>query len=842
MSAAPKGVGDVIFGEYVIEECWESSAIVYKVFHRSHPEQKYIVKRVRPEHTGYQAVLDWFAREVQIWQRITGHPNIVRLVNPWRIDTDGVNYFFVEFIDGPQLADVIRRTKTGRLSCPQTLNWAWQIADAMAYAARKSIQEGGGIVHRDLDSTNILISRDGNVKINDWGLAKDLSEPESPIPTATIQEYLVGKATWMPPEQFPPRRASGYRVAGDIYYFGGLLCQMLTGRPPNPEQSDLIRTSSEEVVKRLLRDWQEQSIHPCIRKLCSDRKLARLVMDCLQVEEDRRPQDFSAVQERLLEIDQSPAGMESVSCVQCSECSFIGLEEQATCPVCESTAEWTPWEYKPFVWTAYRKEEKSYRKPSYPTNHLITISAGPALIGAKVEVVTALQGVYDLQGARLEQFLMPPEHTVQLPSFSIARLAVSNFEYGQFVERTGWRRPPHWPKGAPADFPSSMGEQPVTHVDFQDAEAFCQWKGCRLPTNDEWERAARGPDGHVYPWGNRWPEDTPYAQTLERHRKTREELVSVEALPDGAASEGLLNPAGNVWEWVDGGEGRLKHTRGGSWRYAGELYSLNWFRMPTDASLLQDDVGFRYGKDLQEKPVRWSSEELAQTALIPSGRYLLGTSQEEILWARRQFGLSENDLNVLKRNPERIVPLQSFRLRKFPVTNEEYYQFVVQTGYPSQPKHWNLHLLEWSDRPFLEKYRYHPVTGISYKDAVAFCSWCGGTLPTNDQWEAAARGTDGHRYPWGDTFDRTRCNMAESGLARTSAAGQFSAGVSCFGCEDMTGNVLEWTMKDSSSEGAYFLRGGSYEDTGALSGLTYLRIEADPDLELPTVGFRVAFR
>src|SRR5205085_8629615 len=105
------------------------------------------------------------------------------------------------------------------------------------------------------------------------------------------------------------------------------------------------------------------------------------------------------------------------------------------------------------------------------------------------------------------------------------------------------------------------------------------------------------------------------------------------------------------------------------------------------------------------------------------------------------------DVQKLGRNPVRTVSLKSFAIRRYCVTNEEYYQFVKETGYP-WPGSWSRDLLRWSDRPFLEKYRHHPVTQVCFKDAIAFVAWRGGRLPTNEEWECAARGESCFTYPW----------------------------------------------------------------------------------------------
>lgn len=100
---------------------------------------------------------------------------------------------------------------------------------------------------------------------------------------------------------------------------------------------------------------------------------------------------------------------------------------------------------------------------------------------------------------------------------------------------------------------------------------------------------------------------------------------------------------------------------------------------------------------------------------------------------------------------------------------------------------------------------------MTWPSAKAYAEWAGSRLPTEKEWEKAARGIDGRRFPWGETFDSTRCNTDESGRGDTSAVGEFGeGGRSPFGCDDASGNVWEWTAGDRT--GLRIARGGSWLD------------------------------
>ncbi len=477
------------------------------------------------------------------------------------------------------------------------------------------------------------------------------------------------------------------------------------------------------------------------------------------------------------------------------------------------------------------------QQPPQKPPELILIPEGEAILGAQSETLIHLIQTYDVfSGDTLERWASPEERRVNLPKYFIARCAVTNEEYGEFVQRTDWDKPSHW-KGAGANlFPQRIANHPVVNISFSDAEAFCQWKGGRLPTNDEWERAARGSDGRVYPWGGAWRNDRAHTQTSSEN--VEEMLVEVNAFPDGASPDGLLNMAGNVWEWVDGGENGYKHTRGGAVSFQGDIYCLTWLRLPTNGSGGFETVGFRYVQDHPDRAKTTpslSAAELNAVQRVQGGSYQLGVPPQQIMALWRKL---KADVEILARNQTRQAAVSTFNIRRYLVTNEEYFQFVTQTN-RSWPAYWSRALSRWAERPFLEKYRYHPVTGVSYRDAAEFCKWRGGRLPANDEWEAAARGETGWLYPWGDEFDAARANVSESGWARTTPVDAYPNGVSPVGCFDMLGNVQEWVARDEA--GRHFIRGGSFSNKGSTYGLTFLWIQADPELTEPSIGFRCVF-
>ncbi len=152
----------------------------------------------------------------------------------------------------------------------------------------------------------------------------------------------------------------------------------------------------------------------------------------------------------------------------------------------------------------------------------------------------------------------------------------------------------------------------------------------------------------------------------------------------------------------------------------------------------------------------------------------------------------------------RAMFLEAFEIDMYPVTNRQYMRFLDAAGYPQVPEHWR-------DGAYPPEKADHPVVNVNWHDAMAYAKWVGKRLPTEQDWEKAARGPNGRIYPWGNTFNRDNCNNRELGLQGSMAVNQFSNGASQYGCYDMSGNVWEWTDTNVfDNEEAKVIRGGSW--------------------------------
>jgi formylglycine-generating enzyme required for sulfatase activity len=140
--------------------------------------------------------------------------------------------------------------------------------------------------------------------------------------------------------------------------------------------------------------------------------------------------------------------------------------------------------------------------------------------------------------------------------------------------------------------------------------------------------------------------------------------------------------------------------------------------------------------------------------------------------------------------PAHEVDVAAFEIDKFEVTNADFYTFAEATGYVTYAEEQGIG--SWRSEWGVGE-DSHPVVMVTWDDAVAYCEWLGKRLPTEAEWEKAARGEDGTAFTWGNDWDPNLANVKERGLRGTSAVGSFPESVSPYGIEDMIGNVWEWT-------------------------------------------------
>jgi formylglycine-generating enzyme required for sulfatase activity len=220
--------------------------------------------------------------------------------------------------------------------------------------------------------------------------------------------------------------------------------------------------------------------------------------------------------------------------------------------------------------------------PAAPPQGMVLVPAGEFVIGSD-------------DGDKYEH----PRHTVRLRAFFIDRCEVTRAEYRRFLDATGRQAPRSWSNDAGPD------TLPATGVTWADASAYAAWAGKRLPTEQEWEAAARGSDGRRYPWGGAWRADSANAAANSRNA-----LAPVGSYPAGASPYGALDMIGNAWEWTastpepyPGGvfpekpEEGSKVVRGGNFQSDDRRATATYRNWIIAKGQNYDDTGFRCAMD-----------------------------------------------------------------------------------------------------------------------------------------------------------------------------------------------------------------------------------------------------
>ncbi len=423
-----------------------------------------------------------------------------------------------------------------------------------------------------------------------------------------------------------------------------------------------------------------------------------------------------------------------------------------------------------------------------------------------------------------------PEHAVSVDGFWVQETETTNAQFARCVEAGVCDAPDNERWNDPA-----YADHPVANVSWQQATAYAEWMGARLPTEAEWEIACRGADHNLYPWG-----ELPPSPDLSNFEDAVQDTVAVGSYPDGAASSGALDMAGNVWEWTasmdeaypyDAADGRedagvdgKRVMRGGSFYYNALLLRCS-ARTGANASTQIPHLGFRTVLDASGDT--WTNPADGSVYhFVPGGEYSIGSEAE---------GASPREA------PEHAVSVDGFWVQETETTNAQYAR-CVEAGVCDAPDN-----ERWNDPAYAD----HPVANVSWQQATAYAEWMGARLPTEAEWEIACRGADHNLYPWGELPPSPDLSNFEDAVQDTVAVGSYPDGAASSGALDMAGNVWEWTAsmdeaypydaadgrEDAGVDGKRVMRGGSFYYNALLLRCS-ARTGANASTQIPHLGFR----
>ncbi len=512
------------------------------------------------------------------------HPHLVRVTDYFFISDRG-QYLVMDYVEGDNLETILTNNK-GPLPSEQALAWIRQVCDALIYIHNQNPP----IIHRDVKPANIRITPQGNAMLVDFGLAKafDVGAKTSMGARGLTPHFAA-------PEQYG---TGGTDAQSDIYSLGVTLYCMLTYRvppdsveimvgnakPPPPAKSinsNIPDTISDAIqfAMQIRRTDRYKSVGDFKTALLAEQKSfaqVKVVEESPSFSSDFRPLGW----EDLLRRDLLVNAVESPS-VRAAKAAFEAMidNEIVKLKVVESSL-------------VQATKFSSDKFTLFNGMEFMRVPAGKFLMGSNY-------------GKKDDE---KPQRTVELSEYLIGKYPVTNLEYQAFVRDAKYEAPRDWKRD---QFPAKKGDHPVVEVSWYDASAYCKWlsektgKQYRLPTEAEWEKAARGTDGREYPWGNII--DFKKAHTLESGRGTTDVR---KFSPQGDSPYECADMLGNVLEWVNDwysgtyyenssssnplgpNSGTERVQRGGSnYNYADVVRSANRYRCYPAWSL--DYFGFR---------------------------------------------------------------------------------------------------------------------------------------------------------------------------------------------------------------------------------------------------------
>jgi serine/threonine-protein kinase len=416
-------------------------------------------------------------------------------------------FMVMEFLRGQDLRHAIKNGDTGDLRAK--LKIALQVACALGYVHRQKV------IHRDIKPENIHINSNGVIKLIDFGIAKTEGLQ------MTRAGFVLGTPYYMAPEQ-----VTGQNITEqvDVYAFGVLLFELLTGK--KPITGDVVERIFYSILNEPLK------LEP-LHEAGVPEAVCDLIARCTAKNPAERPQGFDPV------------------CIELERAIAAGESPTLAMPAIERDA---PTVILPAVKSAPPATAPASR-PAWLLPVVLVVIAGlgaglyfalksPAKVAEAPKTVAPSSGLTATVSTPSGEMVLVPagdfqfgeeKETVTLPAYYIDKTEVTNRAYGLFCKEKGYT--------PPAGFASAKPDYPVVNVSILDAMAFAQWAGERLPSAREWEKAARGTDGRIYPWGNE-------ADREKANVGTGKVLPAV-ALLEGASPFGALQMAGNVFELID---------------------------------------------------------------------------------------------------------------------------------------------------------------------------------------------------------------------------------------------------------------------------------------------------
>lgn len=473
------------------------------------------------------------------------HPHLPRVLDHF-IETNGLQYLVMDYIEGQNLEDAVKQH--GAFLQHSALERLNQILDAVNYLHRQTPP----LIHRDIKPQNIIVTPQAKAMLVDFGIAKQMASGQVTAPSVRF-----GSPGYAPPEQY----SGGTDARSDVYSLGATLYYLLSGQDP-PSATE--RAYGKTIPP--LAPWNptvtpnvENAIHKALELNGAQRYFS--AYEFQQALNAAPVFTHSATMTRAI-----PAWLWAfIGAVIVAAALFGAFIGRLSAPPAMAPTRELVEQTIVVPQTVIALRTVIVMATPVPNTPTPTLGMGSTQIspidGAEMVYVPA--GEFTM-GSDDGDSNEKPVHTVSLDTYWIDKYEVTNALYKKCVGKGNCARPAETKSYTRNSYYSNSQYDiyPVIYVSWNDARDYCAWAGKRLPTEAEWEKAARGADGQIYPWGDEW--DVRTTRRLNFSDKNNPtgpsdtfandgygDTAPVGSYQNGASPYGALDMAGNVWEWVN---------------------------------------------------------------------------------------------------------------------------------------------------------------------------------------------------------------------------------------------------------------------------------------------------